>query len=324
MLFSEIYSAYYNTVASVIAVAQKGDLDSDAIYKIVGESAFSESYLKIGSALEKGEWPLIKKDFSTNIKNPPTMSLSLLQKSWLKAILADKRFKLFVAPETMSRLENDLQDCQPFFSQEDFYLYDKYSDGDPYDDKNYIENFQTILAAIHQNKSVNLEYTGRLGQSKQFKILPCKIEYSQKDDKFRCLAKIKKNYAFFNMARIDRCEISDGDEGEDFSETENLAGNRASVTLEIYDDRKAMERMMLAFAHFEKSAVQIDENTYRFTLNYDSFDEAELVIRVLSFGPMVKVIEPESFVEKVRKRIFRQVEMMSGGEGNFVALRGRS
>ena len=39
---------------------------------------------------------------------------------------------------------------------------------------------------------------------------------------------------------------------------------------------------------------------------YEAFDETELVIRVLSFGPMVKVIEPESFVEKVRERIFRQ------------------
>ena len=52
MLFSEIYSAYYNTVASIIARAQKGELDSDSIYKIVHESAFPESYLTIGSALD--------------------------------------------------------------------------------------------------------------------------------------------------------------------------------------------------------------------------------------------------------------------------------
>ena len=79
--------------------------------------------------------------------------------------------------------------------------------------------------------------------------------------------------------------------------------------MEIYDDRKALERVMLAFAHFEKSAVQIDENTYRLSLNYDSFDETELVIRVLSFGPMVKVLEPASFVNLVRERIDRQMEL---------------
>lgn len=40
MLFSEIYSAYYNTVASIITASQKNELDSDLLFKIVKESAF--------------------------------------------------------------------------------------------------------------------------------------------------------------------------------------------------------------------------------------------------------------------------------------------
>ena len=71
-----------------------------------------------------------------------------------------------------------------------------------------------------------------------------------------------------------------------------------------------MERVMLAFAHFEKSAVQISDDVYRLTLNYDSFDETELVVRVLSFGPMVKVLEPESFKNLIQERISKQIELM--------------
>ena len=67
---------------------------------------------------------------------------------------------------------------------------------------------------------------------------------------------------------------------------------------------------MLAFAHFEKSAVQISDDVYRLTLNYDSFDETELVVRVLSFGPMVKVIEPQRFVDLVKERIERQIVLL--------------
>lgn len=67
---------------------------------------------------------------------------------------------------------------------------------------------------------------------------------------------------------------------------------------------------MLAFAHFEKSAVQIDDEVYRLTLNYDIFDETELVIRVLSFGPMLKVLEPESFKSQIKERIAKQMELM--------------
>ena len=38
----------------------------------------------------------------------------------------------------------------------------------------------------------------------------------------------------------------------------------------------------------------------------DRFDETEIVIRVLSFGPYVKVLEPESFVNLIKERLISQ------------------
>ena len=312
MLFSEIYSAYYNTVASIIACAQKGSLDSDSLYKIVRDSAFPESVMTIGSSLESGKWPLIKKDYTTNIKESPTMPLSLLQKSWLKAVIGDKRFRLFADEDLLSRLEVQLKDTEPLFSGNDFSFYDKYSDGDPYDDEQYIKNFRTILEAVHKKKLVQVEYAGRFGQGKRFSCSPYKIEYSEKDDKFRLLAEVRKRRSVLNIARIKHCELTEKDTTSELSEKDFPFNKRASVTLEIYNERKAMERVMLAFAHFEKSAVQISNYKYQLTLNYDSFDETELVIRVLSFGPMVKVLEPESFRNLIRERIARQMELMEG------------
>jgi hypothetical protein len=310
MLFSEIYSAYYNTVAAIIACSQKNELDSDSLYGIVKDSAFPESYLTIGSSLETGKWPLIKEDYSTNIKNFPTMPLTLLQKQWLKALIFDKRFKLFVSPQVQSRLEKDLQDIEPLFEQKDFYLYDKYLDADPYDDEVYIKNFHTILDAVHQKKLIQVEYTGRFGQKDIFVCSPSKIEYSEKDDKFRIISKVKNKVTILNVARIISCEIIDEKNAVAISENGLPKKRRARVVLDIYDDRKAMERITLAFAHFEKSVIQVDENTYRLTINYDSFDETELVIRVLSFGPMVKVLEPENFVSLIKQRIEKQIQLM--------------
>lgn len=310
MLFSEIYSAYYNTVAAIIERSQKGTLDPDSLYAIVKESAFPESVLAIGSALENEKWPLIKKDYTTNIQNVPTMPLTLLQKQWLKAIVADKRFRLFVSPDALDRLEKDLQEVESLWTEKDFFLYDKYEDGDPYDDAQYAKNFKVILQAIHQNKIVDIEYADRFGKAKRFAFAPYKIEYSQKDDKFRIFSKAKDRQTILNMARISQCAIAEVSETDGIQDGDFAANNRASVTLEIYDDRKAMERAMLAFAHFEKTAVQLDKDTYRLTLNYDSFDETELVVRVLSFGPMVKVIEPQKFVNLVKERIEKQILLM--------------
>ena len=310
MLFSEIYSAYYNTVASIISCSQQGKLDSDLLFKIVKESAFPESFMTIGSALETGKWPLVKKDYSTNIQNIPTMPLSVLQKRWLKALCNDKRIRLFVSDEVLERLKNQLQDVEALFNENDYYLYDKYSDGDPYDDPDYIKNFRTVLEAIHQKKTISVEYTGRFGQQKRFICAPYKIEYSEKDDKFRIISKVKNRHSILNIARINSCELTDNSKVDDISEEDLPDNRRTSVILEIYDERKAMERVMLAFAHFEKSAVQISDDVYQLTLNYDSFDETELVVRVLSFGPMVKVLEPESFRNLIQERISKQIELM--------------
>ena len=310
MLFSEIYSAYYNTVASIISCSQQGKLDSDLLFKIVKESAFPESFMTIGSALETGKWPLIKKDYSTNIQNIPSMPLSVLQKRWLKALCNDKRIRLFVSDEVLERLKNQLQGVEALFNENDYYLYDKYSDGDPYDDPDYIKNFRTALEAIHQKKTISVEYTGRFGQQKRFICAPCKIEYSEKDDKFRIISKVRNRHSILNIARINSCELTENSKVDDISEEDLPDNRRTSVTLEIYDERKAMERVMLAFAHFEKSAVQISDDVYRLTLNYDSFDETELVVRVLSFGPMVKVLEPESFRNLIQERISKQIELM--------------
>ena len=113
-----------------------------------------------------------------------------------------------------------------------------------------------------------------------------------------------------NIARIKDCKISENQNSEKITEVDLPSNTRASVTLEIYDDRKAMERVMLGFAHFEKSAVQINDYVYQLTLHYDSFDETELVVRVLSFGPMVKVLEPENFRNLIKERISKQMELI--------------
>ncbi len=81
---------------------------------------------------------------------------------------------------------------------------------------------------------------------------------------------------------------------------------RKDLVLEITDERNALERVMLHFAHFEKQAERLGDRHYRLRLKYYESDETEIVIRVLSFGPYVKVIEPDSFVELIKKRLTAQ------------------
>ena len=81
------------------------------------------------------------------------------------------------------------------------------------------------------------------------------------------------------------------------------------LVLELTDDRNALERVMLHFSYLEKETERLDDNRYKISLYYEKEDEAELLIRVLSFGPVLKVVSPDAFVEKLRKKLEKQKKL---------------
>ena len=95
----------------------------------------------------------------------------------------------------------------------------------------------------------------------------------------------------------------------DFDINDDLDGYEAEksmLVLNLTDERNALERVMLNFSHLEKEAVKIDDMHYQITLKYDKSDETEILIRILSFGPMIKVVSPDSFIRQLKSRIDKQ------------------
>ena len=64
MIFSELYSVYYNTVAKIIEAAFNPEATEKDLQRCVVEEAFSESVLTILPALKSGKWPLLHEDLS--------------------------------------------------------------------------------------------------------------------------------------------------------------------------------------------------------------------------------------------------------------------
>ncbi len=296
-IFSEIYSAYYNAVASIINELQKGEKNEKKLSAKVTEHAFGESFMTILPSLKCGKWQIVKPDMTTTLQHPPTMPLTLLQKRWLKAVSLDPRMRLF------GITFKDLDDVQPLFMPDDYCIYDKYSDGDNFDDPGYIERFRIILHAVREKLPLEIDMTARNGNRIVTKCMPLTLEYSEKDDKFRLITSGNRFVTTVNLAKVNACRIIPS-----VGKAENhTKKNTSTVTLEITDDRSALERCMLHFAHFEKRAEKISDNKYRLYINYDTDDTSEIVIRVLSFGPMVEVTAPESFRDLIVKKLERQL-----------------
>ena len=51
------------------------------------------------------------------------------------------------------------------------------------------------------------------------------------------------------------------------------------------------------------------KGTYEMSVDYDSSDESEIVIKVLMFGPNMRVLEPQSVIDEIKKRVTRQKQL---------------
>lgn len=299
MIFSELYGAYYNAVSKVLTLAAQRPVTKQELRKIIEAEAFSESLLSIEPGLFEERWQLLARDGTTPLKHSPTMPLTTLQKRWLKAISLDPRIRLFDFDTSY------LGEVEPLFYPGDVYIFDCCNDGDPFEDEQYIRNFRLILRAIKEQRPLSIEINTQNGNCVRANVMPQCLEYSEKDDKFRLVTFGCRHTRFINLGRILSCRFFEGQLRSYNSELTAPTADQ-SLVIELYDGRAALERVLLHFAHFEKQAERLDEKRYRIKINYCKADETEMVIRVLSFGPFIKVTEPESFVGLIRKRLKMQ------------------
>lgn len=298
MIFSELYSAYYNAVARILKKAVDHPLQKNEIRRIVQEYAFGESILNIEPSLSQEKWQLLRQDGTTPIQTEPTMPMTLIQKRWLKAISFDPRIRLFL-DEPM-----DFGEVPPLFMPEDICIFDQYLDGDDYTDETYIKNFRLILDAIKNKYPLTLDAENSKGRSTHMVMLPKYLEYSEKDDKFRLFGLGRRLGGTVNLGRITKCERNTQNCETAFSQ--RIPPRSRSVIFVLIDERNALERVLLHFAHFKKQAEKIDGNRFRITVHYDKDDETEMVIRILSFGPLIKVTAPQHFQKLIKERLVKQ------------------
>ncbi len=300
MLFHEIYGTYFSVVAAILAEAAEGPVDRRRMEALVQERAFGESGLAIPAALTDGTWPLLDGAGRSVLHHKPAMPLTTLEKRWLKALLSDPRIALF-APDT-----SGLDDVEPLYRREDFVFFDRYADGDPYEDPAYIAVFRTALQAIREKRRLRVRFRSRAGAAQSVVCLPYRLEYSQKDDKFRLLTQGCRRAATINLARVTACALL---APADSPPQPPVRRRGRALTLLLHDRRNGLERVLVHFSHLEKETQRLAEDLYRIRLFYDRNDETELLIRVLSFGPVLEVEGPESFRALVRERLARQLAL---------------
>ena len=275
MIFSELYSAYYNTVAEILTVAVSGEISEEKLLKTVRNKAFGESVLTVAPALHEERWQLLKTNGEIPVKHIPTMPLTTLEKRWLKSLSADPRIRLF------NISFNGLEDVEPLFRPEDFKVYDKYADGDPYSDEEYIKRFRFILSAIRKKQPLKLVAPNRRGQRVELNVCPEKLEYSEKDDKFRLVGTGRRRVETVNLARIVCCATFSGRFDPPAAKAE--PPKKRTVEFELYDHNDVK---------IENSAIRSSEKLIGATMPVSTVKEVPLRVNfVEAVGATMETVD---------------------------------
>lgn len=318
-LFSEIYSCYYNIVQKLLA---RGTVSREEIDEMARRYGFAESALFLTPKLTGPDgWQLFEQNgdaFVSRLHDAPDMPVSALELGWLKAVSADKRFRLFFTDAEWEQLRDYLKDVPPLFEQATFYAFDQFSDGDPYDDEDYRCRFRVLLHAIKNHIPLKINYRNKEGLSRQCHCVPLKLDYSARDDKFRLIVgRIAKGnpakYCTLNLNRITAIQVSLSPAPDSFQAgkySDDLQC-REPVTIEITNERKAIERVLIEFSSYRKTSEYDEKTSVCLTrIYYNTGDETELLIRLLGFGPVLKVVSPPHFVNLMRERVKAQTALL--------------
>ena len=314
-LFSEIFGCYYRVVQEIVNNAPLSEIE---VQKIIRENGFVESCFYILPMLQ--ELPFIEKKgdkYYSLLENKIKLPLTNIEKSWIKAISLDARFPLFAKEFDGSLLDG----ISPLYKQEFFRYYDRYSDGDNFSDGSYIKYFRKINKAMDNREVIKVIYRS----PKHDKVsvgdyIPLKFEFSSKDDKFRFFSARIRNgcvddYVCLNMGRVlDVKPSKEKFEGViDLEKHMEKFEEEEPVIVEIYDKRNAIERFMVEFSSYRKySEFDSTTNICRTEIFYRKTEELEILIKLLSFGPVLRVLGPERFLRLFLYRLQKQEELLEG------------
>ena len=172
-LFSEIFGCYYKTITEIV---NNTPINEEDVKNIIIKNGFEESYFHFLPLLK--ELPFLEKKgdkYYSLLQNKIKMPLTTIEKSWLKAIYNNEKIKLFE-----HNLEEQLQDIAPIYQENIFKYYDKYSDGDDYENEKYISNFKKINYALENKEIVEITYKPpKQKEEITGYYLPIKIERSE-------------------------------------------------------------------------------------------------------------------------------------------------
>lgn len=314
-IFNETKNRYVITTLMLINRIYNGE--------ILSENEFDELFQELSGDVNNSSWKfrndMLKKspenrgcnifDFSdkSHVKLRINAPVSLLpcaaEKIWLKAALEDIHSGLFFNDDLKARLESGLQGVSSLNVKCEIKRERVNMD---VVDSGLAQKLQTVLTAIHSKRELIYSNHTKNGDYIDKRAVPYKIEYSIAEDKLRVSMWSTDKECPIKANLSSMFDLSLGNEVTGRESIEEMVSRRLNsdpLCFIVTDKRGAVERALLTFTKYKRNIEKLEDSRYKFEITYYSFDENALISDILSFGPMIEVVSPQSVRDKVIERI---------------------
>ena len=126
---------------------------------------------------------------------------------------------------------------------------------------------------------------------------------------------IPSGSGIINIGRIESVENTGTVYGKRIDMNEYFFNRRCEepVTVCVTPQRNGVERFLTEFSSYEKTTAP-DPRTGGCIVRiwYDKYDETELLVQLLGFGPVIEIVSPPRFRKLVAERVKKQYDITFG------------
>lgn len=321
-LFHEYKNRYFNLVFKLLNLS-KGGLDKEEILKIIEKEAYeekligkdfvtfeglmlneykSEDNLNLLKEVEGKYFPIL------NNANPVPLAVrfSNIEKQWLKAMLKEKMAGKLLGKELILKLEKELENVEEI-KEDVIERTNRFVREEEQNFKSLREFFFTAIEGILNNYPIRYTSVDKYGKEyKDNLALPIRVEYSLRDETLRLSAySINEDRPIMILLKNIKAMVLEPQVKVTKSRDEILKLIKEEkyckepIVLELVDERGAMERCFMGLSSYERSSRNLGDNRYEVKIYYYTFNEDEVIRRILTLGPYVVVKSPESVRNKI-------------------------
>lgn len=263
------------------------------------------------------------------------LPLTKMELRWLLTVLEDPLSRIFLQEDQIDSIKKALLESPMDIKQlhlAAINYFDRYnienkvtgrkkniSQAGRHSDKE-LHFIRTVYQAIKNQTRLRIEYFNWEGKKLYANCSPVWIEYSRRDDIFRVwyVQNEKNQIRKINIPRVTKIIILSDKRYNKNEQREKMKdlyeATMTSIKVEFYQgDRNLPDRILTEFSLWKKKCTyDVSTSKYTMTLYYSTLDEKEIMIRLLSYGPYIRIVASDDnyVLSELKRRIVIQRDLI--------------